>query len=245
MVSYASVKSQLSKAGFSIGAWGRAECKELCNILALDETILHATNGYYEGGFAMLVATDQRLILVDKKPLFLSLDTITFGMIQEVTLNYRLLNSTINIYTSNKVLSFRSWNHHALRELLTYSQQRVVESRSAQQMGVYQGLNYGMQAQASQQQMVPIINQQVPSNIPAPTSQQAPVLQSNTQSDLSNLVNVDLKQANKELELQASSINTSPSTSFTASAPVVGSIALSSGTTKSTILKHNYSRRYI
>lgn len=245
MVSYSSVKSQLSQAGFSFGAWGKAEVKELCNIVTEDETILYATNGYYEGGFAMLVGTDQRILLVDKKPMYLSLDTITYGMIQEVTLNYRLLNSTINIYTSNKCLSFRSWNHHALRELLTYSQQRVIESRQLQQMGSYQGFGYaGQNIQPQNQTIVrrPLFSTNIQNSI---QPMQQPTMQRYNQRDLSDLVNVDLIEANREEGLQVNSVDTSPSPSFSASAPVVGSVALSSGATKPTIIQHNYSKRYI
>jgi hypothetical protein len=133
MVSLSSVKLQLAKAGYKMNFWGRAEVKELCRVLADDEEIIHATNGYYEGGFALLVATTQRLLLVDRKPMFLTLDVISYQMVQEISLNYRLLNSTVNIYTSNKVLVFNSWSHVHLRSILNYVQQKVFESRLSYQ----------------------------------------------------------------------------------------------------------------
>jgi hypothetical protein len=43
-------------------------------------------------------------------------------MIQEVSFNYRLLNSTIHIYTTNKCLDFSSWNHAQIRNILTITQ---------------------------------------------------------------------------------------------------------------------------
>jgi hypothetical protein len=122
MVELSKVLDQLSKAGYRARMWQRAEVKELCNILHDEETILHATNGYYEGGFSLLVATDHRLLLVDRKPMFLTLDSIAYSMIQELSFNYRLLNSTIHIYTSNKVLDFNSWNQSQIRAILTVAQ---------------------------------------------------------------------------------------------------------------------------
>jgi len=122
MVDISKVLDQLSAVGYKTRAWQRSEVRELCNVLHEDEVIFQATNGHYEGGFSLLVATDTRLILVDRKPLFLTLDSIAYSMIQEVTFNYRLLNSTIHIYTSNKTLDFSSWNHAQIRAILTHVQ---------------------------------------------------------------------------------------------------------------------------
>jgi hypothetical protein len=116
------VKKLLSKAGYRTSMFQRAEVKELCNVLHDDEQIFQATNGYYEGGFSLLVATDSRLLLIDRKPMFLTLDSIAYSMIQEVSFNYRLLNSTIHIYTSNKCLDFSSWNQSQIRAILNHAQ---------------------------------------------------------------------------------------------------------------------------
>ncbi len=130
MVDLSKVLDQLSKVGYKSRIWQRAEVKELCNVLHEDEEILQATNGYYEGGFSLLVATDQRLLLVDRKPMFLTLDSIAYSMIQEVSYNYRLLNSTIHIFTTNKCLDFSSWNHSQIRAILTHSQKAMQQKGS-------------------------------------------------------------------------------------------------------------------
>jgi hypothetical protein len=125
MVELSVVLKQLSKAGYRNRIWQRAEVKELCNVLHEDEIILQATNGHYNGGFSLLVATDHRLILVDRKIMFLTLDSISYSMIQEISYNYRLLNSTLHIFTSNKSLDFSSWNHAQIRAILTYAQKAM------------------------------------------------------------------------------------------------------------------------
>lgn len=129
MVEQAKVMAQLSKVGYKAKMFQRAEVKELCNVLHEDEIILQATNGYYEGGFGLMVATSVRILLVDKKPMFLTLDSISYSMIQEVTFNYRLLNSTIHIFTSNKCLDFNSWNHAQIRAILNHTQQAMRVSK--------------------------------------------------------------------------------------------------------------------
>jgi len=125
MVDLKTVQKQLSKVGYRTGFWQRAEVKELCTVLHENEEILKAANGYYEGGFSLLVATDHRLLLVDRKPMFLTLDSIPYKMIQEISYNYRLLNSTLHIFTSNKCLDFSSWNHEQIRVILSLAQHKM------------------------------------------------------------------------------------------------------------------------
>jgi hypothetical protein len=88
-----------------------------------------AVNGQYEAGFAMLVSTDFRVLLIDKKPKYLTLKDIRFDMITELDFAARMVNSTIRIYTPNKELRFASTNSRRLRKLFTYTQHKVMEIR--------------------------------------------------------------------------------------------------------------------
>ncbi len=125
MISLGDVERQLRQVGCNFRFWGRAEVRELAVVLMPGETIVHATNGHYEGGFALLVATDQRLILIDRKPMFLTIEAISYDMIAEVNFNHRLLNATLRVFTLNKTLIFTSWNHAHLRAILVYAQQQT------------------------------------------------------------------------------------------------------------------------
>lgn len=129
MVTLSQVERQLEKAGCNFRIWGRAEIKELCNILVPTEIILQAVNGRYEGGFALLCLTDHRLLLIDRKPMFLTLEDIRFDMISEIDYHARLLDNTVHIITPNRKLVFRSWNQKRLRMLLNETQARVMEIR--------------------------------------------------------------------------------------------------------------------
>jgi len=129
MIQLSEIRNQLSSVGYHPSRFQRAEVKELCQVLSPDERIIDAVNGRYEGGFALLVATDRRLLLVDRKPMFLTLDSITYSMIQELSLTYRLLNSTVHVFTSNKCLDFNSWSHSHLRSIFSYSQSRTLQFR--------------------------------------------------------------------------------------------------------------------
>lgn len=129
MVSSQNVEDQLKQLNCNFRLWGRAEIRELSNVLMPEERIVQATNGHYEGGFALMTATNQRLILIDRKPMFLTLEAITYDMVSEVDFHHRLLDATIRVFTLNKSLVFTSWNHHRLRVILTYTQQHLGDQR--------------------------------------------------------------------------------------------------------------------
>jgi hypothetical protein len=129
MVSLRHVEEQLKKVGCNFRFWGRAEIRELGNVLTPDETIAHCVNGHYEGGFAMLCVTDQRLLLIDRKPMFMAMEDIRFEMISEVDFSQQLLMATVRVVTPNRTLHFGSWSQHHLREVLNYTQQRMLELR--------------------------------------------------------------------------------------------------------------------
>jgi hypothetical protein len=130
MVTLVTVEQQLKAVGCNFRFWGRAELRELCEILLPGETIAQAVNGQYDAGFALLVATDFRVLLIDKKPKYLTLKDIRFDMITELDFAARMVNSTIRIYTPNKELRFTSTNNRRLRKLFTYTQHKVMEIRN-------------------------------------------------------------------------------------------------------------------
>ncbi|MEK7153888.1 MAG: PH domain-containing protein [Patescibacteria group bacterium] len=129
MISLDQVEDQLKRVGCNFKFWGRPEIRELRNILVPGEVVAQAVNGRYENGFALLVATNHRLLLVDKKPMFLTLEDVRFDMIAEIDYRAQLLEGTVQIITPSRKLIFTSWNHARLRIVLNYTQQRVTEIR--------------------------------------------------------------------------------------------------------------------
>ena len=119
MISKQAVEDQLKRIGANFRFWGRSEINELGRILMPDEIIAECVNGEYGNGFAMLVATNHRLLLVDKKPfLYLTVEDYRYEMITEFNFHNRLLNARIQVFTANKTMEFTSWNQARLRRLL-------------------------------------------------------------------------------------------------------------------------------
>lgn len=129
MIDLRIIEEQLFKVGMRNRFFGRPEVKELCHVLSKNETIRHAVMGQYEGGFALIVATDHRVLLIDKKTWFLTMEDIRYDMVSEVDFCARLLDSSISIVTINKTLIFTSWHRESLRNLVKFVQQRVTEIR--------------------------------------------------------------------------------------------------------------------
>lgn len=133
MVSQKSVADQLKKIGFNQHAWGKAEVRELPNIILPDEEIFECVNGTYEGGFALLVATDVRVLLIDKKPFnYLTVEDLRFDMINEIDYNHRALGAYVDISTGNRTLKFRSYNQPRLRRLISHVQRCMAEGKKKQ-----------------------------------------------------------------------------------------------------------------
>jgi len=132
MVTAKEIDRQLKKIGVTFWFFGNAELRELRHILVDGEVIEHCVLGRYEGGFAVLCATNLRLLLIDKKPFYLTLEDVRYDMVVEVDYSHRLLDSSVRICTPNKNLSFISLRRHELRQMTSYIQNRVMAYRQQQ-----------------------------------------------------------------------------------------------------------------
>jgi hypothetical protein len=151
MVSRESIENQLHAINFNQNGWGRTEVGELPSIILPDEVIYECVNGIYEGGFALLVATDVRVLLVDKKPLnYLTVEDLRFDMINELDYSHRVVGAYISISAGSKSLRFTSLNQRRLRKLITHVQHCMADAKKQQAA-----------SQVDQKQHLERINQQL------------------------------------------------------------------------------------
>jgi hypothetical protein len=142
MVKRNEVEAQLRALGFPFRFWNRAEVKELEHILVPGEQIRACMSGRYEGGIALLTATDQRLLLIDKKLFHLTVEDARYDMIAEVDYGAQFYRASVRICMPGKTLQFFSYRPRELRAMATYLQQRVMEIR--QQHMALQSAQYRM-----------------------------------------------------------------------------------------------------
>jgi hypothetical protein len=137
MVHLSIIEARMSQLGFKVTRWFRAEVRELQHVLMDDEKIITMVQGRYFGGYALLVATDRRLLLIDKKALFLNVEDIRYDMISEIDFSAKVFDATVSIFTLNKQHKFTSFkNKHHLRDLAVYAQRRVMELHQYLQQGM-------------------------------------------------------------------------------------------------------------
>jgi hypothetical protein len=134
MITHSEVIEQLKILGLAFRFFGKAETKELANIMNEGERILHCCFGYYQGGSALLVATNTRMLLIDKRPFFLNLEDIRYEMINEVDFAGRLLDATVSLHTGNKRLAFRSFADKRLRNMCHFVQDQITRARQLEHM---------------------------------------------------------------------------------------------------------------
>jgi Bacterial PH domain len=133
MVHISLIEARLSHLGVKLSRWFRAEVRELQHVLFDGEEIIAAVPGRYFAGYALLVATDHRVLLIDKRALFMNIEDIRYDMIAETDFNSQLSGATLQIFTLNKQHRFSSMKYkRQLRDLCNYIQQRIMEMRGYQ-----------------------------------------------------------------------------------------------------------------
>jgi hypothetical protein len=131
MVHPSIIEARLGELRFRSSRWFRAEVHELQHVLMDHEKIVALACGRYFGSFALLVATDQRLLLIDKRVFFMNIEDTRYDMISEILYSSQMYSATVTIHTINKVHKFTSIkNKSQLRELTNYVQKRVMELRN-------------------------------------------------------------------------------------------------------------------
>src|SRR6478752_6490132 len=130
MVHPSLIEARLGKLGFKPSRWFGPEIRELEHILMDHEKLISLACGRYYGSFALLVATDQRLLLIDKRVFFMTVEDTRYDMISEIDYNAQIYSATVTIYTMNKTHKFTSMKYKKqLRDLTNYVQRRVMEIR--------------------------------------------------------------------------------------------------------------------
>jgi hypothetical protein len=130
MVSTEVVRRQIKNIGASLPFWYNPEIRELPRIMREGEIIQLMVFGRYEGGTAILCATNYRILLVDKKPMFLTVEDIRYDMVAEVDFAHYFFGATMHLRSFSKDFKFKSFRQIELRKFTSHIQNKVMEQRS-------------------------------------------------------------------------------------------------------------------
>ncbi len=123
------IKVQLATINADLPFWVNAEVRELSRLIVPGEVIKHVLSGRYQGGSAILCATDLRLLIVDKKPMFLAVEDVRYDMIAEVNFTHQLLEASIHLAAFNKDFSFTSYKKRQLHDVTEFIQHKLSDVR--------------------------------------------------------------------------------------------------------------------
>lgn len=121
------IRSELRKAG--VTPWGLllSESRYLPQVIHPDEHIGGVVYGRHEAGTVMLIATDRRVIFLDKKPLFINEDDLTYDVVSGVSFGHAGIGSTVALHTRIKDYTIRTLNSRAAERFVQFIELRCLE----------------------------------------------------------------------------------------------------------------------
>jgi hypothetical protein len=122
------VASELQTSGASRVAMRTMESRYLHNIIKQDEHIMAMVYGHHQEGNVMLVATDKRMIFLDKKPLFVNDDEISYGMIGGVSVSNAGMGTTVVMHTRIKDYKVVTLNRQSAEKFAEYIESKFQDT---------------------------------------------------------------------------------------------------------------------
>jgi hypothetical protein len=119
MVSFNDVQAQLIKLNSQFRFIGIGELKQLSYALQPGEQIFDCLKGWHKGTIAVICATDQRMIIVDKRTTKANLQywDIAYEAIDSLTHADRVWNAQLQVKTDETMYEFVSWHITRLKQL--------------------------------------------------------------------------------------------------------------------------------
>jgi hypothetical protein len=123
------INQQLKKLGASRYCLMRSEIRNLYKILHDGEQIMGIVYGRYHEGFAVLLATDRRVLYVDNKPLFARTDEITFDLVGGLSSGKVGMLATITLHTRIGDYTLKTMNQKSAGIFIEFIERRCLEHR--------------------------------------------------------------------------------------------------------------------
>lgn len=121
------IRRELESVKVSRSALLSMEGRYLANIIHPNEYLQGVVFGYHDVGFSMLVVTDYRVLFLDRKPLFMNEDEITFDVISGVSLTHSLFWTNVTLHTRIKDYKMLTFNRKAAELFTEYVEYRCLE----------------------------------------------------------------------------------------------------------------------
>lgn len=104
------------------------ETHYLTHLIHPDEHIMGSVYGRYATGRGALIATDQRVMFIDKKPLFLHYDELSFLIIGGVTFTSSGFIGRVTLHTRLGDYSLRTFNFKNADNFVDYIEEKCLHN---------------------------------------------------------------------------------------------------------------------
>ncbi|MDQ5885738.1 MAG: bPH 3 protein [Patescibacteria group bacterium] len=104
-----------------------SEANYLHKVIHHEEQIGGLSFGHHESGYCMLVATNRRVVFLDKKPFFANVDDITYDVVSGVSFGHAGFGSTLTLHTRIKDFKLMTMNDKSAKIFVDYVQLRCLE----------------------------------------------------------------------------------------------------------------------
>ncbi len=121
------VKQELRALGVSTYGMLKMESRYLPHIIHPNEHIGGVLYGRTDNGSAMLIATDRRVIFLDKKPLFINEDEITYDVVSGINFSHAGFGTTVTLHTRIKDYKVMTLNKQCANGFVHYIESRRLE----------------------------------------------------------------------------------------------------------------------
>lgn len=121
------VMREIKELGASPYSFQRLEVKYLPHIIHPDEHITGVVYGRSKDGSSMLIATDKRVIYLDKKPFFVGEDEITYDIVSGISYGRSLFSSGIKLHTRIGDYEIHTFNKRCAENFVEYIESRCLE----------------------------------------------------------------------------------------------------------------------
>lgn len=118
---------ELKKLGMTRQGLATMESQYLPNVIGKDEHICGVLYGFHQDGYAMLVATDKKVIFLDKKPMFINEDEISYFVVSGIRLNRAGFGSVVTLHTRIKDFKIRTFNKRCADGFMRYIESRIAQ----------------------------------------------------------------------------------------------------------------------
>lgn len=131
MLSPQIVQQQLDRIGIGKMPLCKAELRQLPSLMIPGEEIEQLMGGKYRVGYAIIVATNFRLLVIDKTlGGGLVIEDIPYDMIAEVEFVHNPFGSTLVVFARSKKVEFKAYRGTPVRDFAQYLEQRMMETRN-------------------------------------------------------------------------------------------------------------------